>query len=262
MIAWLFFPFFFTGALTQGSPITLPCAEVPEPSGIVYHFKRGTLFVAGDNGNLCEFQTSGKKVHCRELDFEFEGITYNPQTGFLYGIDESDAILTEINPNTLKSNRQWGIKRKYKKNKVLKKNRNGIEGITFVAKQSGGGIFWGVIQQKNKGDNPSALIQFKVPFSRSKQPKKLRISLYKKMEITDLSGLQYHPPTGNLFALSDENDQFLEIDRKGNIVRSLVLPGKNQEGVTVDDKGTLYIAQDSGGVLVLPDFLTTAKELK
>ena len=56
-----------------------------EPSGIVYHEERGTLFVVGDEGHIGEMKRGGKyvkKKHLRHADFE--GITVHPATGLLY----------------------------------------------------------------------------------------------------------------------------------------------------------------------------------
>lgn len=44
-----------------------------EPSGIVFHAQRGTLFVVGDEGDIGEFQTDGRLVQqARHLDADDE----------------------------------------------------------------------------------------------------------------------------------------------------------------------------------------------
>jgi hypothetical protein len=43
--------------------------------------------------------------------------------------------------------------------------------------------------------------------------------------------------------------ELFELTRVGSVLRRIALPGARQEGVALDDRGSLYIAQDSGGVL-------------
>ena len=53
----------------ESSAIVFPCSWVGnidkvnfnEPSGIVFHALRGTLFVVGDEGDLCEIKTDGER---------------------------------------------------------------------------------------------------------------------------------------------------------------------------------------------------------
>jgi uncharacterized protein YjiK len=47
----------------------------------------------------------------------------------------------------------------------------------------------------------------------------------------------------------DMTDTFFEITKTGKILRSCPLPGKDQEGITLDGAGFFYIAQDSGGII-------------
>jgi uncharacterized protein YjiK len=48
---------------------------------------------------------------------------------------------------------------------------------------------------------------------------------------------------------ASEPATLLEITRTGKIIGSWALPGEEQEGMIMDWKGFLYIAQDSGGIL-------------
>ena len=45
--------------------------------------------------------------------------------------------------------------------------------------------------------------------------------------------------------------RFFEITRVGEILSAYAFPGNDQEGITVDGEGFLYIAQDSGGIIKL-----------
>jgi uncharacterized protein YjiK len=75
------------------------------------------------------------------------------------------------------------------------------------------------------------------------------ISRFIPMDFSDLSGLHYDPASGNLVVISDSNNRIYEFSRDAQLVRSTHLPGKDQEGIAIDDEGNIYIAQDSGGIL-------------
>ena len=50
-----------------GKPLDIDKTRVEEPSGIVYHAGRGTLFVVGDEGKIYEMKTDGTPVNQRDL---------------------------------------------------------------------------------------------------------------------------------------------------------------------------------------------------
>ena len=58
--------------------------DFTEPSGIVYHPIRKTLFVVGDEGEITEIQTDGTPLFIESLPGDLEGITVAPETGLLY----------------------------------------------------------------------------------------------------------------------------------------------------------------------------------
>ena len=64
------------------------------------------------------------------------------------------------------------------------------------------------------------------------------------MGVTDLSGIHYVPESDRLLVISDSNNLLLEVSLAGQILKTYPLPGKKQEGITVDGDGFLYIAQD------------------
>ena len=71
-----------------------------EPSGIVFHPKRGSLFVVGDEGDLCEIRPDGTPIvkSKRIRNADFEGITCDPSTGLLYVAVERERKILELNP--------------------------------------------------------------------------------------------------------------------------------------------------------------------
>ncbi|UCC85979.1 MAG: SdiA-regulated domain-containing protein, partial [Anaerolineales bacterium] len=68
--------------------------------------------------------------------------------------------------------------------------------------------------------------------------------------VTDLSGIQYAPSSHRLLIVSDGNNLLLEVDLTGQVLEIYPLPGKKQEGITIDGDGFLYIAQDDDTALL------------
>lgn len=229
-------------------------AEFREPSGLVFHPLRNTLFVIGDEGDIAELQLSGNLVKQARIKAEdFEGITCDPATGLLYAVSESKAEILEINPEDFSVGREFVIEPVFEERRVLIEDKNKVEAITFVpeADNPEGGRFY--LNNKSIGlnsESESVVFAVEAPL-RSGAGDKLvgQITGYFTVPVTDLADLHYDDATDHLYLISDETNTLFEVTRTGTGVNSYALPGKNQEGLTVDHEGFLYIAEDSGGVI-------------
>lgn len=226
-----------------------------EPSGIVFHKQRKTLFVVGDEGDICEIQPDGTLIKQKRIrSADFEGITYDPSTGLLYIAIEGEEKILEVDPDNFKVLREFTIERTFKGKMVLKPGGNGIEGITFIPDRyhPEGGTFYVANQGFDLTDmeDPSAIFEVEVPlrssFNKNATAKIIRFLF---PGIIDISDLCYDESSGHLYAISDMTNTLFEITKDGEIIQTYHLPGKTQEGITVDNEGFLYIAQDSGGVI-------------
>ena len=225
-----------------------------EPSGICWHSQRGTLFVVGDAGDVCEIRKDGTPVKQKRVrDADFEGITHDPATGRLYIAIENPESVIEVDAETLEVLREFSIPRKYGGATVFKKGGQGIEAITFVpdAGHPQGGLFYITNQVFDLEDDEdiSAILEVELPLRGDTGSP--RILGYLAPGIIDLSGLYHDSESGHLFVISDAANMLLEYSRERALVKWYAFPGDNQEGITVDDEGFIYIAQDSGGILKL-----------
>ena len=89
----------------------------------------------------------------------------------------------------------------------------------------------------------------------------VRIRSHSRPGIIDLSGLYYDSHCNCILVISDSTNTVLEYSREHVMVQMLAFPGDDQEGITADDQGYVYIAQDSGGILKLK-WLRDEKGLK
>jgi hypothetical protein len=226
-----------------------------EPSGIVFHPGRETLFVVGDDGDICEIHTDGTLVKQNRIrSADFEGITCDPSTGLLYIAIEGEEKIIEVDPEDLGVLREFAIDRTFRGALVLKAGGQGIEAITFVADSNHpqGGTFFVTNQgfDLDNNEDPSAIFELEVPLRPgSASDTVAKVVRYFSVGVIDLSGLFYDAISGHLYVVSDATNTLFEVTRQGKIVQAYAFPGENQEGIAVDANGFLYIAQDSGGII-------------
>jgi uncharacterized protein YjiK len=219
-----------------------------EPSGIVFSKSRGTLFVVGDEGDICELRTDGTLVNkARIRKTDLEGITSNPVTGSLYALDELSTSILEIDPDSLEVLQRNPIDLLPVQQKHEIENR-GFEAITFLpdpGEQLNSRLF---IANQGRSDRASAAVhKLTVPLPDSGNVAKTLQTF--EQQIIDLSGLHYDDRSGLLLVISDAHNTLLLMTTEGDIHTSYTLPGENQEGITLDDEGHLYIAEDSGNII-------------
>jgi len=252
-----------TGTAQSAPKTILPCEWVGdidrlkfnEPSGICFHRGRGTLFVVGDEGDLCEIKTDGTPIRQKHLrDADFEGITHDPATGLLYIAVEREEAILEFDPNSFKVKRTFRIPRSVDGRMLMKASHDGIEAITFVPDpdHAEGGTFYFSNQSFDPSvrDDISGIFELELPLRSGKRGGvDGRILRYLEVDVIDLSGMCYDPETGHLYVISDATNALLEYTREWELVGSWAFPGNDQEGIAFDGAGTFYVAQDSGGVI-------------
>ncbi len=244
----MIFPCSWTGNIDK--------SKFNEPSGIVFHAPRGTLFVVGDEGDLCEIKTDGETIQQKRLfkaHTDFEGVAYDPATGLIYIVIEGDDAIIEVHPDSFEVLRKFPVERAFKGKTCIKPGGNGLEALTFVPdpKHSHGGTFFAANQvfRLDEPEDLSAVFEIEVPLREEKANAKAKIIRYFSPGAVDLSGLHYDGKTGHLFVISDATNTIHECSLSGETLHSWALPGCNQEGFTADNAGFLYIAQDSGGII-------------
>ncbi len=236
-----------------------------DPSGICFHSQRRTLFIVGNSGEIGEMTTQGQWIKRKrdEVKWDFEGITHDPATGYLYIVEEGEDRIWELDPETLDVTRRFSVPRKLDGQTVMASSGQGLEGITFIPdhRHPEGGTFYVANQSfdLDNGEDISAIFELDVPL-RSKRSG-VRIRSHSRPGIIDLSGLYYDSHCNCILAISDSTNTVLEYSREHVMVQMLAFPGDDQEGITADDQGYVYIAQDSGGILKLK-WLRDEKGLK
>jgi hypothetical protein len=222
--------------------------ESEKLSDIVFYPPRETLFAVRDNGQIIEIKTDGSFIRDREIreGADLEGITYNPDTGMLYVVVEGEEIIFEINPDSLVIAQISLIDRSFEGRLLLSPDGDGVEGIAYVpaTPKTAKGSFY-LVNQADKLTGDDASIVVEVELKPDVSHPRAEIVRYFSVGVTDLSGITYVPSYDSLLITSDTHNLLLETSLDGEILNTYPLPGENQEGITVDGDGSLYIAQDT-----------------
>lgn len=218
-------------------------AKIPEASGIVYSKTSNSLFVVNDEGSIYEINKKGKILREKKLgNYDFEGISIDEKKALLLlAIEGKDDILI-LEQNSLKIKKQISIKREYKGLKLLKKGSDGIEGLTFYKNK-----IYASNQSKKKYPKEDSSVIVVLDYDLNK--KRLKIQDIIDPKITDISGLSFFED--KLFLISDKNNLLIKYDIQNKKILEKIKLSKKfaQEGLTFDDKGKLYIADDKGQVI-------------
>lgn len=249
------FPYKWLDETGFGSDIN-PERRIIEPSGICFHPSRKTLFIVSDEGILFEIKTDGIPVSGVKIPGDLEGVTVDPQTGFLYVIVEGEDIILEFDPVDQEVTREFPINRLWQGDpNYIQKQRgtydHGVESLEFVpdADHPEGGTFYA----GNQWD-PPCVFELYIPLKSSQEKTaEAKILRVLPLKLDDPAAMYYDPETKLLNVVSDADNILVEITLEGKIEKEYAFPGDNQEGITRDDQGFLYIAQDSGGILKVKD---------
>lgn len=211
-------------------------ASIPEASGISFCQNSNSLVVANDEGTFYELSLSGDIISKHKLGkYDLEGVVCE-EKNFIFAIEGGS--LLKVNRQTLQSKKfkVTGIDFKISK-------KHGIEGITKIDD-----LYYLSIQAKKKKKEAKLLV-VKLGKNYAKVQKVIEHG------IIDSAGLQYHD--NKLYVVSDKKDKLYVYDLKHQkVIKKIKLPKFAQEGITFDEEGFVYFADDDGAV-----FKYTQKEM-
>ena len=228
------------------NPIILPNVE-DDASAITFCPETRSLFVALNNPTcLIELDMEGKSKRRINLQgfHDTEGVAWVKGRTFAV-IEERRRNLAFINVGTTTKSIQY---RKAKTFLIEPQpfDNVGIEGV--ASDSSGNRLF--IVKEKE----PRRIYEVTMPEGSSKP----RISFPWDVEkgnhgMKDLAGVFFHEPSGHLLILSEQSECIVECTTAGKKVARLSLKAGSAglsadipqpEGITMDDKGTLYICSE------------------
>jgi uncharacterized protein YjiK len=231
-------------------------ANYVQPSGLCFHPRRKTLFVASDEGWVAEMKTDGTDLWSARVPGDLEAITVDPETGLLYVAIEAEDTILEFDPDRREVTRRFPINRSLGSDpqflqRQVDRYDNGIEALAFVPDShhpEGGSFFAG------NQEDPPCIIEVLAPLKSSREAEaEAKIIRMRPLAIQDPSDMYYDGRTHRLNIVCDAPNVLLEITLQGKIIKQYAFPGDTQEGIACDEDGFIYIAQDVGGIIKLKD---------
>ena len=234
MKKWIF-TILIMSIFTACNAETKQIADISEASGICYASKLDRLFVVGDEGDIYEMKKTGEIVRQKKLGrYDIEGVACDNEKGILLLAieDKMEILLVRMHDFHLK--KKISIKKKYKKKPLLGRDKkHGLEGIAIVDDR--------IVLSNQK--HPVMLLEVEKRYDK----KKLSILEVYDHRKRDISGLCYHDSL--LYMVSDKKDSLYLYDLKSKkIKKEIALEKYHQEGIAVDNEGSIYITDDAGGV--------------
>ena len=222
-----------------------------EPSGLCFHPARGTLFAVGDEGDIYELSLMCELIRARHVaDEDFEGIACDPRSGLLYVVVESADTVLQVDPEEFRIRARYAIPRTFEGQPVLAQGGDGLEGIAWLPDPQGTGrnLFVLANQSMTLGTASDSSCLLIVELREAGDAVVLEVL---RPPLIDIAALSYDASADCLYAVSDRNNTLSALRRDGSVMHTVALPGNDQEGLWAAPDGTLYVAQDSGGILVL-----------
>lgn len=237
----------FGPAAQVTSVLPVHSKAVKEPSGIVFHPGRGTLFVVGDHGDVAELTREGKVLRSARIGSqEFEGVTVGPNGRLFVLVEKKTPKIYELDPDSLKIQAEYEVDTKMHGRRIIGDDGNkSAEGLCYVPEQL---AFYCVNQQ------PPRLVKLEVPLDKkdgkAKAVEAIDLSAVIERQASDIT---YDQASGHFLITESSSGEGLgwvyELTLEGKRVRKLPIPGKRAEGLALDDTGRAFIADDAGGVL-------------
>lgn len=207
-------------------------SKIKEASGISYCSNSDTLVVANDEGSYYEISKSGEIITRKKLgDYDLEGVVCEDER-IVFAVEDRGFLL--LDRKTLKS-KMIKLDTHFKGKKLpLFDKKNGIEGIAKV-----GDLYY--LSKQSKKAKESFLVAVKLDRYHSKIVDMI------KHKVVDSAGLEYH--NNSLYIVSDKKNLLVRYDiEQQKIICKVELEKSAQEGITFDNDGYLYIADDEGSV--------------
>ena len=233
-----------------GTGVRVPDPGVVEPSGIAYHERLGHLFVVGDEGTLAELDGDGRLLRKASIGANLEDVAVHQPGGDLLLLDENKAALIVFDPVAFQEKARW----KLDADEIVgqrEKGRDGFEGMAFRPEngREGGGVFYLTHQR-----GPAVLAAIEFDPTRAPGKGKLggpaAIGRWRLPGYRDLTSVTWSAALDRLLVLADSEDELLVVTTSGEVKGTLRIPGVNQEGLALDARGDLWIADDRGGSVV------------
>jgi uncharacterized protein YjiK len=244
------------GAEVLGPATRIGQPGVKEPSGIVFHAGLGRLFLVGDEGAMSELDVQGQVVRTSKIEQQIEDVAVHPPSGDLLLISEKNAEVILYDPVGHREKKRWRVDVDAVLGTSATEKNQGFEGMTFRPDPArpGGGVLYLTHQRApamivGLSFDPAAPVGL---INASSVVSRWTVQGYE-----DFTGITYVPSLDRFLLIADSRERILVLRPDGSQEKRFPLPGEQQEGLSFDDDGTLWIADDKDkSVIRVPDALS------
>jgi uncharacterized protein YjiK len=216
---------------------------VQEPSGVVFHPGSGHLFVVGDEGTLAELDGDGRRIDARGVHGNLEDVAVHGPSGDLVLLSEKSADLILYDPVARQEKRRWHMDAAAVLGEEPGDRNQGFEGIAFRAEKGrrGGGLFYLAHQR-----TPAMLValQYDPASPGGSLGADAVVARWSLEPHEDLTAVAYVPSLDRILVLTDKSDRIMVLTSNGRLESEVEVPGEQQEGLTMDGKGDVWLADD------------------
>jgi uncharacterized protein YjiK len=216
---------------------------VKEPSGVAFHPGLGHLFVVGDEGTLAELDADGKRIDVRSVHGDLEDLTVHTPSGNLILLAEQQSELILYDPVAHQEKKRWKMDTAAVLGEEPQEKNEGFEGISFRPDRGrrGGGLYYLAHQR-----TPAMVVA--LVFDPASPPGRLGaeavVARWPLEPHEDLTAVAYVPSLDRVLVLTDKSDRILILTSSGSIESEVAVPGEQQEGLTIDGRGDVWLADD------------------
>jgi len=228
-----------------------------EASGVTYAKDRNSLFYVGDEGTgVVEISLTGQTKGTMAFDWSNTGSSKHDTEGITYLGNGQLVVGEERLYDAYKFSYASGGTAKLAGASVSISNANvgndGMEGISYDPRNGGSFV---TVKQDIPEDILAGTLSFGANLSGSAamsnlfDPTKLGLSTLSDVAVlSTVNSLAGTAGADNLLFLSLGSRMLVEADRSGHVISSFdlsnVLPRNGIEGVTIDEKGTIYLVAE------------------
>jgi uncharacterized protein YjiK len=231
-----------------GTPGTITVPGAREPSGIVYHEALRRFFLVGDEGHLVELDHEGTQVRSTVVKGNLEDVTVHTPSGNLLMLSEKKSVLVFYDPVAQVELKRWRLDPKALLGQEPGDRNQGFEGVAFREDRSrpGGGLYYLAHQRQ-----PAMVVAmaFDPALPAGPLDRSTVVARFPFPDQEDLTAVTYLRSLDRLLVLTDAKDRVLVLRTDGTLDAEIALPGAHQEGLTFDDAGRLWVADDRAGLL-------------
>jgi uncharacterized protein YjiK len=216
---------------------------VKEPSGVAFDPRLGHIFAVGDEGSLAELDAGGKRIDSRSFAGNLEDVAVHTPTGDLVLLAELESELILYDPRARREKKRWKMDAAAVLGQAPGEQNQGFEGLAFRPERGrpGGGVFYLAHQR-----TPAMIVGLSFDPAAPAGPlaAKAVVSRWPLPDYEDLTAVAYAASIDRILVLTDKSDLILVLGKDGSVEGEVPVPGVQQEGLTVDGKGDIWVADD------------------